>query len=53
MRQEYGLGDGSAVLQIGCEKGLLLHDFLQLYPKMKVRGTDLSDYAIAHAMTLG
>ena len=50
MCKEYGLGDGSAVLQIGCEKGFLLHDFLQLHPKMKVRGTDLSDYAIGNAM---
>ncbi len=51
MCREYGLGDGAAVLQVACEKGFLLHDFLQLQPTMKVRGTDLSDYAIANAMT--
>lgn len=50
MCREYGLGDDSAVLQIGCEKGFFLHDFLQLHPKMKVRGTEISDYAIEAAM---
>ena len=50
MCREYGLGDGSAVLQIACEKGFLLHDFLQVHPAMTVRGTDLSEYAIANAM---
>ncbi|MBI4063321.1 MAG: class I SAM-dependent methyltransferase [Elusimicrobia bacterium] len=50
MGREYNLGNQSAVLQIGCEKGFLLHDFLELWPRMKVRGTDLSSYAIEHAM---
>ncbi len=50
MHKEYGLLEDSAILQVGCEKGFLLHDFHQLYPKMKVRGTDVADYAIEHAM---
>jgi hypothetical protein len=50
MSREYGLGDHSAVLQISCEKGFLLHDLFELHPRMKIRGTDLSDYAIANAM---
>ncbi len=50
MYKEYGLQEDYAVLQVGCEKGFLLHDFHQLYPGMKVRGTDISDYAIEHAM---
>lgn len=50
MYKEYGLQEDCAVLQVGCEKGFLLHDFHQLYPGMKVRGTDISDYAIEHAM---
>lgn len=50
MCQEYGLAETSAVLQIGCEKGFLLHDFQQLYPQMNVRGTDISSYAIEKAM---
>ena len=47
---EYGLGDAAAVLHIACEKGFLLHDFLQHQPAMKVRGTDISEYAIDNAM---
>lgn len=50
MWNEYGLDDHSSVLQVGCEKGFLLHDFHEKFPKMKVRGTDISDYAIENAM---
>jgi len=50
MCQEYRLKADCAVLQVGCEKGFLLHDFRQLYPDMKIRGTDISDYAIEHAL---
>jgi len=50
MYKEYGLKKGHAVLQIGCEKGFLLHDFRRLYPDLEVCGTDISDYAIEHAM---
>ena len=50
MCQEYDLNAQSAVLQVGCDKGFLLHDFLQVYPSIKVRGTELSDYAIEHSM---
>ena len=48
--EEYGLNENSAVLQIGCEKGFLLNDFHEKFPKMKVRGTDISNYAIENAM---
>ena len=51
MCKEYGLNEKSAVLQVGCEKGFLLHDFHQIYPNMEIRGTDISDYAIENAMS--
>lgn len=50
MMAEYGLNEKSAVLQVNCEKGFLLHDFHELYPGMKIRGTEVSDYAIENAM---
>ena len=50
MRQEYSLNENSAVLQIGCEKGFLLHDFHEKFPNMKIRGTDISEYAIENSM---
>ena len=50
MCKEYGLGENSSILQVGCEKGFLLHDFHEKFPKMKIGGTDISDYAITNAM---
>ena len=50
MLKEYSLGSGSSILQIGCDKAFLLHDFLQVCPGIKVRGTEVSDYAISCAM---
>ena len=50
MLKEYSLGSQPAILQIGSDKGFLLHDFLQLCPTAKVRGTEISDYAIDNTM---
>jgi hypothetical protein len=50
MAREYGLGPKSAVLQIGCEKGFLLHDFREAFPGMKLRGLEISRYAAENAM---
>ncbi len=44
--EEYSLTDQSAILQIGSDKGFLLHEFRQLSPTIKVRGTEVSEYAI-------
>jgi len=40
----------SSVLDVGCGKGFMLHDFKQLVPGITVRGIDISEYAIANAM---
>lgn len=50
MAKEYRLTDQSSILQIGSDKGFLLHDLHTLYPKMKLRGTEVSDYAIEQTM---
>jgi hypothetical protein len=50
MIHEYNLTSASALLQVGCEKGFLLHDFHQFLPSMKIRGCEVSDYAIRHSM---
>jgi len=52
MQEDYGLTENSALLQIGCEKGFLLHDFKEYFSSMKVRGVEISDYAIAKSMPL-
>ena len=38
------------VLDIGCAKGFVLHEFKQLIPDLEVAGLDISDYAIANGM---
>ena len=46
----YGLKPGMRVLDIGCAKGFVLHEFKQLLPELEVAGLDISDYAIANGM---
>jgi len=46
MINRYGLNQASSVLQIGCDKGFLIEAFHELLPKMKLCGTDVSEYAI-------
>ncbi len=50
MAEAYGLKETSAILQINCEKGFLLHDFQQFLPGSTVCGVETSEYAIEHAM---
>lgn len=51
MCEDYGLNENMALLQVGCEKGFLLHDFKERFPSMKIHGTEISDYAIANSMS--
>ena len=42
----YNLNNNSSILQLGCEKGFLMHDIKTLYPKIKIYGIEMSNYAI-------
>ncbi|MCC7145939.1 MAG: class I SAM-dependent methyltransferase [Phycisphaeraceae bacterium] len=46
----YRLAKDAAILDVGCAKGFLLHDFRNLMPKAKLAGLDISEYAIQNAM---
>lgn len=49
-QEYYGLADGCKVLDVGCAKGFMLHDFAAHIPGIIVRGIDISAYAIENAL---
>ncbi len=49
-QKHYGLKTTDSVLDVGCAKGFMLHDFAQLIPGIKVTGIDVSSYAIQNAL---
>ena len=49
-RDHYHLADDISILDVGCGKGFMLHDFKELMPDLKIAGIDISEYAIEHAI---
>tara|TARA_Y100001934_G_C12386445_1_gene796346 strand:+ start:17470 stop:18126 length:657 start_codon:yes stop_codon:yes gene_type:complete len=50
MRQYYNLPSNAAILDVGCGKGFMLHDFKEVMPNCSVAGIDVSEYALEHSM---
>ncbi len=48
--EHYNLGPRSSMLDVGCGKGFMLHDFKAALPDLTVAGIDISAYAIGQAM---
>lgn len=48
--KHYDLKPGMRVLDIGCAKGFVIHEFKQLMPTIEVAGLDISEYAIANGL---
>jgi len=51
MKEHYKLPDNAAILDIGCGKGFMLHDFKELMSEATIAGIDISNYAIENAMS--
>jgi SAM-dependent methyltransferase len=48
--REYGLTDGSTLLDVGCGKAYLLYELKQLLPGLIIKGFDISKHALAEAL---
>jgi len=49
-RDYYQLPKNASILDVGCGKGFMLHDFKLLMPEAVVAGLDISEYAFDNAM---
>ncbi len=49
-RDYYRLAEDASVLDVGCGKGFMLHDFKELMSNLTVAGIEISEYAIEHAI---
>tara|TARA_B100000575_G_C23085732_1_gene625705 strand:- start:593 stop:1258 length:666 start_codon:yes stop_codon:yes gene_type:complete len=46
----YGLSNSSKILDVGCGKGFMLHDFQQILPNCTLKGIDISQYCIENCI---
>jgi SAM-dependent methyltransferase len=49
-QRHFGLDASTRVLDVGCAKGFMMHDFARLIPGISVKGVDISRYAIENAL---
>jgi SAM-dependent methyltransferase len=47
--ERYKLPENASILDVGCGKGYLLYEFQKLLPQAKLKGFDISKYAVENA----
>ena len=50
IKEHYKLADNASILDVGCGKGFMLHDFKNLMPSAITEGVDISSYAYENSM---
>ena len=50
MIKHYNLSNDSSILDVGCGKGFMLHDFKKALPGIDVGGVDISEYCLDNAL---
>jgi len=45
----WNIKSDESILDVGCAKGFMLFDFLEMNPKLKISGLDISEYAISNS----
>ena len=48
-QEHFDLKDDAKLLDVGCAKGFMMHDFKRLMPQLDIKGLDISEYAMEHA----
>ena len=49
--EQYGIKSCNKILDVGCAKGFMLKDMMELIPGIEVAGIDISHYAIDNAIS--
>ncbi len=49
-RDHYRLAPDASILDVGCAKGFMMHDFKKLMPSITIAGIDISEYACQNAL---
>ena len=49
-KAHWELTSDSSVLDVGCAKGFMMHDFAELIPGITVKGIDVSEYAVKNSI---
>jgi len=50
IKDYFSLNSDSSLLDVGCAKGFMLHDIAKFIPGITLKGIDISEYAITHAI---